>query len=291
MIKERASSVPVSVARAHKGRGKRTRLGPAWPSELRGTARNELRPSLGLCRMLPGARCEGSIDRRMEDVARVLLRVLTLIARMMPRRFRLLYSHYAIAGASAEFVQIRDIALSGFFFVLYNLGPGARSLDSRRYALPETLGRDWEPLGLLLRLSLGIAFLVGGLFAGYDNVVTWGVPGIVLAVIGAGLIAGVEVRWFALAAAAVLVWFMLVKLAGAAGVIAWFNAVKREFAILAPAGTIAWAGGGRMFTLDKALDAVADWWGIYGGGGRRPVASASPASFRAGASRSGTGSP
>ena len=85
-------------------------------------------------------------------------------------KFCLLYSHYAIAGASAEFVQIRDIALSGFFFVLYNLGPGARSLDSRRYALPETLGRDWEPLSrLLLRLSLGIAFLVGGLFAGYDN--------------------------------------------------------------------------------------------------------------------------
>lgn len=174
----------------------------------------------------------------------------------------------------AEFVQMRDIALSGFFFVLYNLGPGAMSLDHARFGLAPSLGRDWEPLGLLLRLSLGMAFLIGGLFAGYDNIATWGMPGIVLVVIGAGLIGGVEVRWFALAAAAGMIWFMLVKLAGAASAIAWFNAVKREFAILAAAGTIAWAGGGRMFTLDKALDTVAEWRRIYGRGGHRQAASA-----------------
>jgi len=178
----------------------------------------------------------------------------------------------------AEFVQIRDIVLSGFFFVLYNLGPGAKSLDHARYGLPETLGRDWEPLGLLLRLSLGVAFLIGGLFAGYDNVATWGMPGLLLATIGAGLIAGVQVRWFALAACAVMVWFMLVKITGAAGPIAWFNSVKREFAILAAAGAIVWAGGGRMFTLDKALDALAGWWATYSGGAQRhSIARRSPA--------------
>jgi uncharacterized membrane protein YphA (DoxX/SURF4 family) len=164
----------------------------------------------------------------------------------------------------AEFVQIRDIALSGLFFVLYNLGPGARSLDHTRFGLPETLGRDWEPLGLLTRLSLGAAYLIGGLFAGYDNVVTWGMPGLLLAIIGAGLIAGVGARWFALAAAAVMLWFMLAKLPGASGVIGWFNAVKREFAIFAAAGVVAWVGGGRMFTLDRALPAFKQWLADYG---------------------------
>lgn len=164
----------------------------------------------------------------------------------------------------AEFVQIRDIALSGFFFVLYNLGPGAKSLDHARYGLPETLGRDWEPLALLMRLSLGAAFVVGGLFAGYDNIVTWGMPGLLLTIIGAGLIAGVGTRWFGLAAAAVMLWFMVAKLPGASGVIGWFNAVKREFASLAAAGVVASAGGGRMFTVDKSLDALSAWWATYG---------------------------
>jgi len=163
----------------------------------------------------------------------------------------------------AEFVQIRDIALSGLFFVLYDLGPGAKSLDHSRYGLPETLGRDWEPLALLTRLSLGSAFLVGGLFAGYDNIVTWGMPGLLLSVIGAGLIAGVGAQWFGLAAAAVMLWFMLAKLPGASGVIGWFNAVKREFAIFAAAGVVAWVGGGRMFTLDRALPAFKSWFANY----------------------------
>lgn len=177
----------------------------------------------------------------------------------------------------AEFVQIRDIALSGFFFALYNLGPGARSVDHARYGLPETLGRDWEPLALLTRLSLGAAFLVGGLFAGYDNIVTWGMPGLLLAIVGAGLVAGVGARWFALAAAAVMLWFMLAKLPGASGVIAWFNAVKREFAILAAAGVVAWAGGGRMFTLDKAWGSLAAWWETYAGTPRSASAGRLPA--------------
>jgi uncharacterized membrane protein YphA (DoxX/SURF4 family) len=163
----------------------------------------------------------------------------------------------------AEFVQIRDIALSGLFFVLYNLGPGAGSLDHAKFGLPETMGRDFEPLALLTRLSLGSAFIIGGLFAGYDNVVTWGMPGPLLVIVGLGLIAGVGARWFGLAAAAIMLWFMLAKLPGATGVIGWFNAVKREFAILAAAGVIAIVGGGRMFTLDRAFPALAECWGRY----------------------------
>lgn len=165
----------------------------------------------------------------------------------------------------AEFVQIRDITLSGLFFALYNLGPGAWSVDASRYGLPETRGADWQSLGLLIRLSLGASFLIGGLFAGYDNVVTWGVPGLLLAVVGVGLIAGVGTRWFAMAAAAMMIWFMIAKLPGATGVIGWFNAVKREFAILAGAGVVAWLGAGRMFALDKAVGALSDWWATYAG--------------------------
>jgi len=163
----------------------------------------------------------------------------------------------------AEFVQIRDIALSGFFFALYNIGPGARSLDAGRFGLPETLRADWDQMALLIRLSLGIVFLVGGFFAGYDNIASYGMPGVLLVAIGVGLVAGVGARWFALAAAAVLLWFMLSKLIGAAGVIAYFNAVKRELALFAAAGVLVAAAGGRLFTLDKALGGFAAWRDIY----------------------------
>lgn len=163
----------------------------------------------------------------------------------------------------AEFVQIRDIALSGFFFALYSLGAGSHSLDASWYRMPTALGRPWEPLALLLRLSLGSVFVIGGFFAGYDNVATFGAPGVLLAGIGVGLIAGVGARVFAVAAAGVLLWFMAVKLLGATGVIGFFNAVKREFALLSVAGVIAAAGGGRLFTLDRAIPALQAWWRRY----------------------------
>lgn len=168
----------------------------------------------------------------------------------------------------AELVQIRDIALSGFFFVLYNLGPGSRSLDANRYGLPSALGRDWEPLGLLLRLSLAVVFLVGGLFAGFNKVTTFGMPGPLLTVIGIGLVAGVGVRYFALAAAAVLVWFMLSKIAGASGIVGYLNSVKREFALVAGAGVLAAANGGRLFALDKGVRSLREGLSIYLGKGR-----------------------
>ena len=163
----------------------------------------------------------------------------------------------------AEFVQIRDIALSGFFFVLYNLGAGARSLDADRFGLPAALCRDWDGLGLLLRLSLGAVFLVGGLFAGYNKITTFGMPGVLLAVVGAGLMAGVGVRWFAAAAVAVLLWFIASKIASASSVIGYFNSVKREFGLLAAAGILAVVDGGRWFTADKAIGACRTTWAIY----------------------------
>jgi uncharacterized membrane protein YphA (DoxX/SURF4 family) len=163
----------------------------------------------------------------------------------------------------AELVQIRDIALSGFFIVLYNLGPGARSLDAEVFGVPATNERDWEPLGLLLRLSLGVVFLVGGLFAGYSKIMTFGMPGPLLALIGLGLAAGLGVRWVAAAAGAVLLWYMATKLVGAAGVVGYLNSVKREFALLAGAAILAVAGGGRLFAIDRALPALRAWSRTY----------------------------
>ncbi|MEO1091149.1 MAG: DoxX family membrane protein [Pseudomonadota bacterium] len=150
----------------------------------------------------------------------------------------------------ALLVQARDIALSGLFFVLYNLGSGARSLDAARYGLPPALGRDWDNLGLVLRLSLGIVFVVGGLFHGFSKIATFDMPALLLVVVGLGLLAGIGVRAFALAAGLALLVFMAGKLDGANGIIGYFNSVKREFALLAAAGVLAVLGADRAFTLD-----------------------------------------
>lgn len=165
----------------------------------------------------------------------------------------------------AIFVQIRDIALSGFFFALYNLGAGTGSVDAVRFGLPRSLGRDWEVLGLLLRLSLGAVFVIGGLFAGYSKITTFGMPGIVLAAVGAGLLAGVGTRVFAAVAAAILLWYMAVKLGGATSVVAYLNAVKREFALLAVAGVLAAAGGGGLFTAGRWYAGLSGWFRLYFG--------------------------
>lgn len=171
----------------------------------------------------------------------------------------------------AELVQIRDIALSGFFFVLYNLGSGAQSLDARRYGLPSALERDWQPLGLLLRISLAAVFLVGGFFAGFNRITTFGMPDLLLIALGIGLMGGVGVRYFALIAAGVLLWFMATKIADASSVIGYLNSVKREFALLAGAGVLSAVGGGRLFAVDAAIDGLRNSFGIYFKRDRRAV--------------------
>jgi len=160
----------------------------------------------------------------------------------------------------ALLVQVRDVALSGFFFVLYNLGAGARSIDSARYGMPQALGRDWDNLGLVLRLSLGVVFVVGGLFHGFSKIPTFDMPALVLILVGLGLLAGIGVRVFAAAAAVALVVFMGGKLDGAASVIGYFNSIKREFALLAAAGVLIVLSADRTFAIDTM--ARATWDGL-----------------------------
>ncbi len=177
----------------------------------------------------------------------------------------------------ALFVQIRDVALSALFVVLYLLGAGARSVDATRLGRPTALGRSWDPLGLVMRLSLGLLFAVGGFFNGFHKVPTFGASAELLAIIGLGLIAGVYTRALALAALGVVAWYMIGKISGASGLLGYANSVKREVAFVAAFGALAWAGGGALFTARSiAAEARAGWTRIRSAfAGRRP-ASAEP---------------
>ncbi len=74
----------------------------------------------------------------------------------------------------AMLVQSRDIALSGMMFVVFNLGSGAFSVDEKLFGpSPHTQTTDWNSLGLLLRLSIAVPFLVGGAFAGLPAINTF----------------------------------------------------------------------------------------------------------------------
>ena len=118
---------------------------------------------------------------------------------------------------------------------------------------------DWNNLGLLLRLSLALPLLVGGAFAGLDHIQSFAatpwllVPLGVLIAAGAG---GVSGRAASLATALVMLWFMATRVSLDATLIANLNAFKREFALLAAAGVLAYAGGGARFSWRGAVSAL-----------------------------------
>ncbi|WP_028021605.1 DoxX family membrane protein [Enterovibrio calviensis] len=155
----------------------------------------------------------------------------------------------------AMFVQIRDITLSGMMFVLFNLGAGARSLDLCRGQGGVDAQPNWEVLGLLLRFSLGLTFIIGGFFGAYAKIPSFATYQLILAVIGLVLIFGQGTSLKAAAGAVVLVmaWYMLQKFSVDKGVIANLNGVKREFALAAAGLVLLRLGGGVRFTL---LDCV-----------------------------------
>ena len=157
--------------------------------------------------------------------------------------------------APALFVQIRDIALSGMMFVLYNLGSGVHSLDERLFGKSATEPLvDWESLGLLMRLSIGVIFIIGGVFAGMPNIKTFGIPGLLLVLVGAGLIAGIGVRALGAIIMALMIYYILTKLTFSKSIIGNLNGVKREFAFFAAGLVLALKGGGERFTLMDIID-------------------------------------
>ncbi len=67
--------------------------------------------------------------------------------------------------APAIFVRIRDIALSGIMFAIYNSGPGAYSIDTKYFGVPEVnTNINPDAVGLLLRLSLAIPLGIDAVF-------------------------------------------------------------------------------------------------------------------------------
>ncbi|MEE9320335.1 MAG: DoxX family protein [Granulosicoccus sp.] len=148
----------------------------------------------------------------------------------------------------ALLVQIRDVALSGFMFVLFNLGSGRFSIDAMRSksrVRPEPV--SWDAFALLTRLSLAVPFLVGGFFAGMSNIQSFSAYPLLLIVIGLLLVAGIGIRVVAIAVALTMFWFMLGKFSVDKTLIANLNGFKREFAMLAASLVLFVYGGGNKF--------------------------------------------
>lgn len=156
----------------------------------------------------------------------------------------------------ALFVQIRDITLSGMMFVLFNLGAGAKSIDLRRgYGSESAQNVDWNTLGLLLRFSLGLTFIVGGFFGAYAKIPTFATPQLVLALLGVVLVLGQgrALKVAAIAVVAVMLWFMATKISVDKGVIANLNGFKREFALAAAGLVLVKLGGGERFAAPDLI--------------------------------------
>ncbi|CZF81749.1 DoxX [Grimontia celer] len=163
----------------------------------------------------------------------------------------------------AIFVQIRDITLSGLMFVLFNLGAGARSLDNKRgYTVEQP---DWNSLGLLLRFSLGLTFIVGGFFGAYAKIPTFATSQLLLALVGIVLVFGRPqfVKIAGGVVVAIMLWFMFTKLNVDKGVIANLNGVKREFALAAAGLVLMKLGGGERFTLIDLINRSKHVFGVY----------------------------
>jgi len=150
--------------------------------------------------------------------------------------------------APAILVMIRDIAISGILFVLYNIGPDSWSLDKKLFNATTNENVSWDSLGLLLRLSIGFVFIVGGAFYGLENIKSFAHPALLL-IVGLVLVIGNGARIAGYVGTAVVLWYMFNTMALDKGIIGNLNSVKREFAILASTIVLAISGGGNSHTL------------------------------------------
>ncbi|MHA1543619.1 MAG: DoxX family membrane protein [Alphaproteobacteria bacterium] len=149
----------------------------------------------------------------------------------------------------ALLVQARDIGLSGLLFVLFNLGAGRFSPGSKflpQYARASEAG--WDALGLLLRLSLALPLLVGGLFWGLANIQNFATPALLLIITGLAIAFNIFPRIFGAIAAAIFVWFIATKINLDFSLIKNLNGFKRELAYIAAAVCFVFVGGGNLFT-------------------------------------------
>lgn len=166
-------------------------------------------------------------------------------------------SPVATYTSPAMFVQIRDIALSGFMFALLAMGSGRYSLDSK--ILSNGVNTDnisWHHMGLLLRLSLAAPLIIGGMFGGFANIATYATAQPILLVLGALLLLGVKARVAAAATFCVMLWFIATKVNLDKTLIANLNGFKREFAMLAVSAILAARGAGNAYTPTDVINRV-----------------------------------
>ena len=152
----------------------------------------------------------------------------------------------------ALLVQMRDVALSGLFFMLYNLGSGRLSLDEKLHTgsaiLEKNINKSWNEMGLLLRVSLALPFLVAGFFHGLDHIQTFKLPALISLVLGVGILFGIQTRIIGSAVVLAMVYYIFQKLNIDKSVIANLNGFKRELGLLAAGIVLLHAGGGSHYT-------------------------------------------
>jgi len=159
--------------------------------------------------------------------------------------------------APAIFVQIRDIALSGMMFILYNLGSGAYSLDKILFHAPANNPNiNWDSLGLLLRLSLAIPIGIGAVFFGMANIQTFASNPWILLLLAILITGGVGLRYAGIAIVFVMLWYMVYKFNIDKSLIGNLNGFKREFAFIAAGIVLSIAGGGQSHTITSAIKKI-----------------------------------
>ncbi len=159
--------------------------------------------------------------------------------------------------APAIFVQIRDIALSGMMFVLYNLGSGAYSLDEKLFRLPAiNTNINWDILGLLLRLSLAIPLGIGAIFFSMPNIQTFASTPWILLLTAILIVGGAGLRYISIILILIMLWYMVHKLNIDKSLIGNLNGFKREFAFIAGGVVLFIFGGGHSHTINSVITKV-----------------------------------
>lgn len=196
-------------------------------------------------------------------IAGLLVRPLALVYSLLLWTFVIALPVMTVPGESltvktytspALLVQVRDVGLSGMMFVLFMLGAGRHSID--HYRVPFDSQMEWTTGGTILRLSLGLVLLVGGLFHGYAYIASFATPGILLTLLGLLLIVG-PVSFCRVCGAitvVVMLWFMITKLNADKSLISNLNGFKREFAFAAAGIVMALYGGSERFIYSDLLN-------------------------------------
>jgi uncharacterized membrane protein YphA (DoxX/SURF4 family) len=159
--------------------------------------------------------------------------------------------------APALLVQIRDVALSGMMFVLYNIGAGAYSLDNRLFGVPNASNEpNWNALALLLRISIALPLGIGAVFYGMPNISSFATTPWILLPIAIFIAGNVGLRYAAIALMLIMFWYMAQKFNLEKSMIGNLNGFKREFAFIAGGAVLALFGGGVSHSFNSLLTAV-----------------------------------